>query len=419
MDEYVISGAAGPDGVARDWFVDGGVLVGEAPARAEVIDAAGLLVLPGLVDPHTHLREPGGFAETIETGTRAAARGGYTCVMAMPNTDPATNGPDQVVWLRRRALEVGARAQVVPIGAVTVDRAGGELADLLAMAGHGVRVFSDDGAAVATEELLRAALLAVKPFSGVVAEHAQDPALAGPGAWRAVTGARPEDPADWPTGAEVAIVERDARLALETGSRVHICHVSTAEALDVIRWAKARGAAITAEATPHHLLLTSDLLAGGDPVYKVNPPLRGPEDVAALRQAVADGTVDMIGTDHAPHRPSDKAKPLPEASPGMVGLETALGVVIEALVRPGFVGWEDVARLMCLAPARLARLVGQGGPLAVGWPANLVLVDPERRRTVDREDTESVARNNPYHGLDLPDPVELTMWRGRVTYRRA
>jgi len=417
---YVILGARLADGSAGDLYVRRGVLVDEPPPGAEHIDADGLIALPGLVDPHTHLREPGNTAaETITTGTTAAARGGYTAVLAMPNTTPATHGLAEVDWLIHRAVWTPARAQVVPVGAITRDRAGAELADIAGLARRGVRVFSDDGACVMDAHLMRAALAAVRPFDGVVAQHAQDTTLAGPRACCA-------DPliaerlgvAHWPSVAESVIVARDVQLAAETGARLHICHVSTPESVEILRWAKARGVRVTAEVTPHHLMLTADLMAGGDPVFKVNPPLRPAVEVAVLRAALADRTIDMVGTDHAPHTAADK-RVLVSAQPGVTGLEQALGVVVQTMVRPGLASWADVVRVMSTAPATLARLANQGRPLTPGEPANLVLVNPERRAVIDRDDTASHSRNNPYHGRVLPDPVQLTMRAGQVTYRHA
>jgi len=398
-------------GERRDLFVSGTRLVGTEPPAAQVVDGRGLIALPGLVDPHTHLREPAAHpAETIATGTAAAARGGFTAVAAMPNTTPACNGPDEVRWLLARAREVGAAARVVPIGAVTVDRAGRELADLAGMADAGVRLFSDDGAAVATADLLRAALLAVKGFDGAVADHCQNPELAGPGAWN------PDE--NWPVEAETSIVARDIELARETGGHVHLCHLSCADSVELVRQAKAAGVPVTAEVTPHHLLLTSDNLAGGNPAFKVNPPLRGTADVDALRDGLADGTIDVIGTDHAPHRGADKAKPIAEASPGFTGLEQALAVVIETMVNSGAFDWADVARVMSHAPARLLKLTNQGRTLIPDNPATLILIDPARRAVVNADDTASLARNNPYAGLELPSPIVMTLWAGRVTFQR-
>jgi len=410
----VLRGVTLFSGEQRDLFVLGTRLVDDVPPAPQVIDARGLIALPGLVDPHTHLREPSEDhaepAETIASATAAAARGGFTAVAAMPNTTPACNGPDDVQWLLARARAVGAAARVVPIGAVTTDRAGKELADLTGMAGVGVRLFSDDGAAVATPDLLREALLTVKHFGGAIADHCQDPALAGPGAWN------PDD--NWPTAAETSIVARDIQVAKDTGGRIHLCHLSCAESVELVRQAKADGVHVTAEVTPHHLLLTADNLADGNPAFKVNPPLRHIDDVEALRAGLADGTIDMIGTDHAPHRGADKAKPIAEASPGFTGLEQGLAVVIETMVNIGRLSWADVARVMSQAPARLLHLNNQGRTLSPDDPATLTLIDPSRRAIVSADDTASLARNNPYAGLDLPSPVVMTFWGGRCTFQR-
>ena len=428
MNDLVLRGVRPAGGEPGDLFLHDGWLVDEVPPGAAVIDADGLIALPGLVDPHCHLREPGSPAETIASGTAAAAHGGFTAVAAMPNTTPACDNPDAAAWLQARAAAVQAAAQVVPVGAVTQGRAGHRLADLVGLAGAGVRLFSDDGAAVASDDLLREALLAVAPFGGVVADHCQNPALAGPAAWRpdclpatlfeGIPGTgETTDPELWPARAETSIVERDIQIAAETGCRVHLCHLSCAESVEIVRWAKARHIRVSTEVTPHHLFLTADCLAAGGAAFKVNPPLRTPEDIAALRDGLADGTIDMIGTDHAPHLAADKAKPLPQASPGLTGLEQALAVVIETMINPGRIDWPAVTRLMSAAPAQLLGLNNQGRPLAAGQPANLVLIDPTRRSLVQPEDSASLARNNPYTGRDLPAPVIMTIWAGRITYQ--
>jgi dihydroorotase len=388
---------------------------------AERVDADGLVALPGLVDLHTHLREPGREdAETVATGTAAAARGGFTAVLAMANTSPVTDTAEAA----EHVAELGRReghAQVVPVGAVSKELAGRELAELglMARSPAGVRVFSDDGHCVFDSRLMRRALEYVRAFDGVIAQHAQDPQLAGPdaccheGELSGRLGLR-----GWPAVAESAVVARDVQLAELTRSRLHVCHVSTAETVDVLRWAKARGIDVTAEVAPHHLLLTTDAVAGYDPTYKVNPPLRPDEHVAALRDALSDGTIDAVATDHAPHARHDKEHAFAEAAFGMVGLETALAVVVETLVLPGRIGWREVAERMSVVPAHIARLTGQGRPLALGEPANLTLVDPSARSVVDRAASASLSRNNPWHGRDLPDPVVATFWEGRATYRR-
>ena len=418
----VITGATLADGSALDFaVVDGRIAAAsDAPSDAERVDAAGLVALPGLVDLHTHLREPGKEdAETVASGTRAAARGGYTAVFAMPNLTPATDTAEAAQYV----AELGRRdghCEVVPIGAVTKGRDGVELAELGLMAEHGVRVFSDDGACVHDSLIMRRALTYLKPYDGVVAQHAQDPRLAGPSACchESEVSGRLGLPA-WPSVAESVIIARDVQLAEFTGGRYHACHISTAESVDVIRWAKKRGKAdITAEVTPHHLLLDTPHVESFDTTYKVNPPLRTNEHIEALREALVDGTIDIVGTDHAPHTQEDKDHPFDVASPGMLGLEEALAVVMELFVSTGRMDWASVVDRMSTAPARIGRLPHQGRPVAVGEPANLVLVDPSRRATVDRSRSASKSRNNPYHGLDLPDPVQMTVWAGKVTFRR-
>ena len=418
----VITGATLADGSALDFaVVDGRIAAAsDAPSDAERVAAAGLVALPGLVDLHTHLREPGKEdAETVASGTRAAARGGYTAVFAMPNLTPATDTAEAAQYV----AELGRRdghCEVVPIGAVTKGRDGVELAELGLMAEHGVRVFSDDGACVHDSLIMRRALTYLKPYDGVVAQHAQDPRLAGPSACchESEVSGRLGLPA-WPSVAESVIIARDVQLAEFTGGRYHACHISTAESVDIIRWAKKRGKAdITAEVTPHHLLLDTPHVESFDTTYKVNPPLRTNEHIEALREALVDGTIDIVGTDHAPHTQEDKDHPFDVASPGMLGLEEALAVVMELFVSTGRMDWASVVDRMSTAPARIGRLPHQGRPVAVGEPANLVLVDPSRRATVDRSRSASKSRNNPYHGLDLPDPVQMTVWAGKVTFRR-
>jgi dihydroorotase len=393
----------------------------DATRGAERIDGDGLVALPGLVDLHTHLREPGREdAETIASGTQAAARGGFTAVLAMANTSPVTDTAEAAEHVAHLGRRDGA-AQVVPVGAVSKGLGGTELAELglMARSRAGVRVFSDDGRCVADARLMRRALEYVRAFDGVIAQHAQDPQLAGPDACchEGEISGRLGLPG-WPAAAEAGIVARDVQLAGLTRSRVHVCHVSTAETVEVIRWAKQRGLPVTAEVTPHHLLLTTDEVVGYDPTFKVNPPLRPAEDVLAVRDALSDGTIDAVATDHAPHARHDKEHAFGEAAFGMLGLETALGVVLETMVNPGRFGWRELADRMSVVPAQIARLADQGRSLAIGEPANLVLVDPTARAVVDRGDSASRSRNNPWHGRELPDPVVATVWAGRVTYRR-
>ena len=411
-------GAGRADLLVRDGrFID----PADAAPGTERIDADGLVALPGLVDLHTHLREPGREdAETIASGTQAAARGGFTAVLAMANTAPVTDTAEAAEHVARIGSRDGA-AQVVPVGAVSKGLGGSELAELglMARSEAGVRVFSDDGHCVADARLMRRALEYVRAFDGVIAQHAQDPQLAGPDACchEGEISGRLGLPG-WPAAAEASVVARDVQLAGLTRSRVHVCHVSTAETVEVIRWAKQRGLPVTAEVTPHHLLLTTDEVLGYDPTFKVNPPLRPAEDVLAVRDALSDGTIDAVATDHAPHARHDKEHAFGEAAFGMLGLETALGVILETMVNPGRFGWRELAERMSVVPAQIARLADQGRTLSVGEPANLVLIDPTARTVVDRSASASRSRNNPWHGRELPDPVVATVWAGRVTYRR-
>jgi len=421
VSNLTIRGVTTYNGKRRDLHVVGKKFGDAKGLGATVIDGDGLIALPGLVDPHCHLRTPGDRenpAETLVSGTAAAARGGYTCVAAMPNTTPACDNSGIALWLRNQTKDLSAR--VVPIGAVTKDRAGEQLADLRGMLNAGVRVFSDDGAAVDSLDMLRLAAIALHLYA-TIADHCQSPVLAGPRAWwpDCLDGAEPPADEIWYQSAETGIVLRDVQVAKETGCHIHLCHISCAESVDVIRWAKKRRILVSAEVTPHHLLLTSDLVAGGDTLFKVNPPLRSSEDIEALREGLADGTIDMVATDHAPHLAAAKNKPIADAAPGMTGLEQALAVVMETMVNTGRISWQRLADAMCFKPAhRLLHLRSQGGGLQPGDPANLVLINPQRRHIVDPEDTASLSRNNPYAGLDLPDPVELTVFAGRVTYQR-
>ncbi|HET7660311.1 MAG TPA: dihydroorotase [Oryzihumus sp.] len=412
-----LAGAGAGDLLVRDGvIIEAGTV--SAPGDAEVIDADGLVALPGLVDLHTHLREPGREdAETIASGSAAAAVGGYTAVLAMANTSPVTDTAEAA----ERVAELGQRAGLVdvqPVGAVTKGLAGEELAELglMARSRARVRVFSDDGRCVADARVMRRALEYVKAFGGVVSQHSQDPRLAGPDACchEGELSGRLGLPG-WPAVAEESIVARDVMLARHTGSRVHVAHASTAGTVEVLRWAKAQGIAVTAEVTPHHLVLTTDLLAGYDPTFKVNPPLRPAEDVEALREALADGTIDAVATDHAPHARHDKEHAFVDAAFGMIGLETALSVVSDVMVGSGRLDWAGVARVMSVNPARIAGLSGHGRPLAVGEPANLTLVDPDATVTIDRLASHSLSRNNPWHGRTLTGAVHGTVLRGRPT----
>ena len=388
-------------------------------AADDVIDGQGAVVLPGLVDLHTHLREPGREdAETVETGSAAAALGGYTAVFAMPNTEPCadTAGVVEQVW--RLGRQTGL-VDVQPIGAVTAGRAGAQLAELGAMADSSarVRVFSDDGSCVSDSALMRRALEYVRAFDGVIAQHAEDPRLTvGAQMNEGVVSGR-LGLGGWPAAAEEAIVARDVLLAGHVGSRLHVCHVSTAGSVELLRWAKGKGWAVSAEVTPHHLSLTDELAESYDPVFKVNPPLRTAADVAALRAGLADGTIDCVATDHAPHAMEDKETEWGAASPGMLGLQTALAIVIETMVEPGLLDWRGVAERMSVAPARIGALADHGRPIAIGEPANLVVVDPTIRWTASPAALVSKSRNTPYAGRTLPGRVVATVLRGRLTSR--
>ncbi|MBR7830566.1 dihydroorotase [Actinospica sp. MGRD01-02] len=404
-------------GEARDLFIRDGVFVAEEVRGAQVVDADGLIALPGLVDLHTHLREPGREdAETVATGSRAAAAGGYTAVHAMANTDPVadTAGVVEQVW--RLGREAGY-CDVQPVGAVTVGIAGERLAELGAMADSAarVRVFSDDGHCVSDAALMRRALEYVKAFGGVVAQHAQEPRLTegaqmNEGEVSSALGLR-----GWPAVAEEAVIARDVLLAAHTGSRLHVCHLSTAGSVELVRWAKSKGYPVTAEVTPHHLLLTDDLVRGYDPVYKVNPPLRTQADVEAVRAGLADGTIDVVATDHAPHPVEAKDCEWAVAAMGMLGLETALSVVQHTMVETGLLDWAGVADRMSVRAAAIGSLDGHGRPLEPGEPANLVLLDPAASRTIEPAELHSRSRNTPFAGLKLPGAVRATFLRGTAT----
>lgn len=390
----------------------------DVPKGAETIDADGLIALPGLVDVHTHLREPGREdAETIETGSKAAAAGGYVAVMAMANTEPVTDTAILAEWVWEQGRR-SAYADVFPIGAVTKGLGGEQLAELGLMkrSRANVSMFSDDGRCVHDPQVMRRALEYVKTFGGVIAQHAQDPRLAPHSACchEGPLSGRLGLPG-WPAVAEETIIARDVMLARQTSSRLHVCHLSTAGSVEIVRWAKAQGIDVTAEVTPHHLLLTTDLLEGFDPVYKVNPPLRPQEDVEAVRAGLADGTIDAVATDHAPHALNDKQHDFQIAAFGMLGLETALSVVTEVMVRPGRMTWEDVAQSMSYRPTRIAGLAEHGRPIEAGEPANITLLDPEATVTVDRDASQSRSRNNPYHGRQLHGRVVTTLLRGVPT----
>jgi dihydroorotase len=416
---YLVTGVSVLGGTPCDLLLrDGRVLdPADAPRDAVTVDAEGLVALPGLVDLHTHLREPGREdAETVESGSRAAAAGGFTAVHAMANTEPVADTAGVVEQVHNLGQTAGY-CDVRPVGAVTVGLDGRRLAELGAMADSAarVRVFSDDGICVSDAVLMRRALEYVKAFDGVVAQHPQEPRLTegaqmNEGAMSGVLGL-----VGWPAVAEEAMIARDCLLAGHVGSRLHVCHVSTSGSVELIRWAKSKGWAVTAEVTPHHLLLTDELVATYDPIYKVNPPLRTSEDVAVLRAGLADGTIDCVATDHAPHPTEDKECEWGAAAMGMLGLETALSVVQHTMVDTGLLDWAAVADRMSVRPASIGRVFDQGQPLQLGSPANVVLIDPTVVRTIEPMESQSLSRNNPFRGMELPGRVVATFLRGRPT----
>ncbi|MFB7449288.1 dihydroorotase [Streptomyces sp. NPDC057027] len=421
MSKILIRGAQVLGGDVQDVLINGETIAevgtGLSAEGATVIEADGQILLPGLVDLHTHLREPGREdSETVLTGTRAAASGGYTAVFAMANTHPVADTAGVVEQVYRLGREHGY-CDVQPIGAVTVGLEGKKLAELGAMhdSAAGVTVFSDDGKCVDDAVIMRRALEYVKAFGGVVAQHAQEPRLTEGAQMNEGVVSAELGLGGWPAVAEESIIARDVLLAEHVGSRVHICHLSTAGSVEIVRWAKSRGIDVTAEVTPHHLLLTDELVRSYNPVYKVNPPLRTEKDVLALREALADGTIDIVATDHAPHPHEDKDCEWAAAAMGMVGLETALSVVQQTMVETGLLDWAGVADRMSFAPARIGRAKGHGRPVSAGEPANLTLVDPAYRGVVDPADFASRSRNTPYEGRELPGRVTHTFLRGRAT----
>ena len=420
--DHLIKGASLPDGKKADISISNGVIASvgsEFKGDAKnVIDAKDCVVLPGLVDLHTHLREPGREdAETVLSGSRAGVKGGFTAVSAMANTSPVADTAGVVEQVYRLGQEAGL-LDVFPIGAVTQGLKGEALSEIGAMADSvaRVRVFSDDGNCVSDPLVMRRALEYIKKFGGVIAQHAQDPRMTigsqmNEGEISARLGLK-----GWPAVAEEAIIARDVLLADHVQSRLHICHLTTAGGVEIVRWAKARGINVTAEVTPHHLLLTDDLASSYDPVYKVNPPLRTEADVHALREALADGTIDIVATDHAPHPTESKECEWQEAAFGMLGLETALSIVQKTMVDSGLMNWSQVADRMSIAPARIGGYENHGQPIVVGSVANLVVINPTQKWTVDRDLVLSKSSNTPYHGHELPGVITHTFFKGSATY---
>ena len=419
--DYLIKNVSLPDGIKTDLAICDGLITsisknfkGEAQT---IIEAQDCVVLPGLVDLHTHLREPGREdAETVLSGSRAGAKGGFTAVSAMANTSPVADTAGVVEQVYRLGQEAGL-LDVFPIGAVTQGLKGESLSEMGAMADSvaRVRIFSDDGNCVSDPLVMRRALEYIKKFGGVIAQHAQDPRMTmgsqmNEGEVSARLGLK-----GWPAVAEESIIARDVLLADHVKSRLHICHLTTAGGVEIIRWAKARGIDVTAEVTPHHLLLTDDLATSYDPVFKVNPPLRTESDVHALREALADGTIDIVATDHAPHPTEAKECEWQEAAFGMLGLETALSIVQKTMIDTGLMNWSQVADRMSIAPARIGGYSEHGQPLVVGGIANLVVVNPKKTWTVDRDLVLSRSSNTPYHGHELPGVITHTFFKGRAS----
>ena len=422
MSSFVLKNVILPNDQVTDVLVDGSRIAGVATGltASESIDCTGLRILPGFVDLHTHLREPGfEQSETVLTGTQSAALGGFTAVHAMANTSPVADNLAVVELVRNLGIRAGY-CDVFPVGAVTKGLAGAQLADLASMANSqaAVRVFSDDGKCVSDALVMRSALEYTKAFGGVIAQHAQEPTLTvdaqmNEGSVSAKLGLK-----GWPPMAEESIIARDVLLAEHTGGRLHICHLSTAGSVEVIRWAKSRGINVTAEVTPHHLLLTEDLLEGYDTRYKVNPPLRKESDVMALRQALVDGTIDIIATDHAPHSAELKDCEWSSAAFGMVGLETAASIAQLVLIDSGQSNWQRVAEVLSHKPAEIARDAYQGEPIVVGSTANLVLIDAGAERDIPST-SASKSQNNPFEGLKLPGGVVHTIYRGLFTVKNS
>lgn len=423
MKKTLIKNATLADGRICDVLIENGVIQAVASslsdADATIFDASSMILMSGLVDLHTHLREPGKEdSETVLTGSRAGVKGGYVALSAMANTSPVADTAGVVEQVYRLGKSAGL-LDVFPIGAVTQGIEGKVLAEIGAMADSvaQVRVFSDDGNCVSDPLVMRRALEYVKKFGGVIAQHAQEPALTSgsqmnEGIVSATLGLK-----GWPAVAEEAIIARDVLLAEHVGSRLHICHLTTAGGVEIIRWAKARGIDVTAEVTPHHLLLTDESARSYDPIFKVNPPLRTEKDVMALRHGLADGTIDIVATDHAPHPGESKECEWQEAAFGMLGLEHALSIVAATMVETGLMDWAGVQTRMSTAPARIGGYVDHGRELTVGAPAHLTVINPQASYRVDRDQLQSKSRNTPFHGMEFAARVVATFFHGEIVFK--
>jgi len=419
--QYTIKNARLIDGSIVDVVIKDGTIteIGNSLNVGEIVNADKNLLIPGLVDLHTHLREPGREdSETVTTGSMAAAKGGFTAISAMANTFPVADTAGVVEQVFRLGQEAGY-CDVFPIGAVTQGLKGEALAELGAMANSKarVRMFSDDGKCVSDPLLMRRALEYVKTFNGIIAQHAQDPALTVGSQMNEGVVSSKLGLTGWPAVAEEAIIARDILLAEHVGSRLHICHLTTAGGVDLLRFAKSRGINVTAEVTPHHLLLTDELVSNYDPVFKVNPPLRTEQDVMALRAGLADGTIDIVGTDHAPHPTEDKDCEWQSAAFGMVGLETALSVVVKSMIETKLMSWSDLVDRMSIAPARIAGYSNHGRNIAVGAPANLTIIDTSSNWIVDRNRLASKSKNTPFQAMSLPARVLHTFFNGNLVLK--
>jgi dihydroorotase len=423
QENYLLKGLTLPDGSKSDIEIRNGKIsaLSKSIAKSEdviEVDLSGSVALPGLVDLHTHLREPGKEdAETVLSGSMAAAKGGFVAVSAMANTSPVADTAGVVEQVYALGQSAGF-VDVFPIGAVTRGLSGEHLSEIGAMADSRarVRIFSDDGNCVFDPLVMRRALEYVKKFDGVIAQHAQEPRLTlgaqmNEGEISSKLGLK-----GWPAVAEEAIIARDVLIADHVKSRLHICHLTTSGGVEIIRWAKARGIDVTAEVTPHHLLLTDERALSYDPIYKVNPPLRTQRDVEALREGLADGTIDIVATDHAPHPAEAKEVEWQEAAFGMLGLESALSIINQTMVATGLMSWEAVADRMSYAPARIGRYSDHGQEIAVGNAANLSVINPTQSVRVDRDRVASRSRNTPFHGMELQGVVTATFFRGSPTY---
>lgn len=410
------------EGEPTNVLIRGGVIDAIGPEvqaeGAETIDGGGNVLLPGLVDMHVHLREPGREdTETIESGSKAAAKGGFTAVFTMANTTPVTDQPiiAESVWAKSQALGL---CDVHPVGSITKGLEGKSLTEfgMMARSDAKVRMFSDDGKCVQNPQLMRLALEYAKGMDVLLAQHAEDDRMTGGSSAHEGENAARLGLRGWPRVAEESIVARDALLARDYGNRVHICHASTQGTVELLQWAKEHDIPLTAEVTPHHLLMTDDKLRTYDGLFRVNPPLREQRDTEALRQALLDGTIDCVATDHAPHGSEDKCVEFENARPGMLGLESSLAVITKLFVETGLADWRFIARVMSERPAEITRLPGHGRPLEVGEPANLTIVDPQHHWVSDSAQLASKSQNNPYAGEEFGARVTHTILRGSVTF---